>query len=48
MVEDFYRQLGFSFASTVGEGSVWSLNIAGYVPRTRHIAILQKVTEANL
>jgi FkbH-like protein len=47
MVEDHYRQLGFSFESTTGEGSVWSLNVAGYVPRTRHITILRKAVGVN-
>lgn len=48
MVEDHYGQLGFSLESSTAEGSIWSLNIAGYVPRTRHIAILQKAAAANL
>ena len=48
MVEEHYGQLGFSLESSTGEGSIWSLNIAGYVPRTRHIAILQKAAAANL
>jgi predicted enzyme involved in methoxymalonyl-ACP biosynthesis len=48
MVEDHYGQLGFSLDSSTSEGSVWSLNIADYAPRTRHIAILQKAAAANL
>jgi FkbH-like protein len=48
MVEDHYRQLGFAPEASQDGGSVWSLEVAGYAPRTRHIAVSRAFAMVNL
>jgi FkbH-like protein len=50
MVEEHYQRLGFARTTTDAEGnsSVWSLEIAGYTPRNRHIAVSPKLAMASL
>jgi FkbH-like protein len=48
MVKDHYRQLGFALESSQNGGSVWSLKVAEYTPRNRHIAISRTSATVNL
>ncbi len=50
MVEDHYQSLGFVRDSSSADEnkSVWSLDVAGYVPRNSHIAVPRKLAVVNL